>query len=153
MYIYINPTADSCNCRCKADCPLPEKCTTTNVIYEAKVTTENETETKTYLGLTSTSFKTRYTAHKASFNHQSKRNQTELSKHIWNLKDQGRPYNITWRIRKHAQPYSPRTKKCNLCLWEKLLIITADKATTLNSRTELISTCRHKKKYFLSEYG
>ena len=108
---------------------------------------------KTYIGLTATSFKTRHSSHKASFKHKEKRHQTELSKHIWTLKDEGTPYTITWRIIRHAQPYSPRTKRCNLCLWEKYHIITADKSTILNSRTELISTCRHKKKFILSEYG
>ena len=80
-------------------------------------------------------------------------NQTELSKHIWKLKGDGSPYTLTWTIKKRAQPYSPRTKRCNLCLWEKFFIITADKNTTLNARTELTSTCRHKKKFFVSEYG
>ena len=38
----------------------------------------------------------------------------------------------------------PRSKKCSLCLWEKYFIITADRRNTLNSRSELVSTCRHK---------
>ena len=143
---------DTCNCRKKEDCPLPGKCTAKNIVYEAKVATSSDE--KSYIGLTATSFKTRHTSHKASFKHKEKRHQTELSKHIWSLKDEGTPYTITWRIIRHAQrPYSPRTKRCNLCLWEKYHIITADKSTILNSRTELISTCRHKKKFILSEYG
>ena len=98
---------------------------------------------------------TRYTNHKASFNKRAKSNQTELSKHIWKLKDDGSPYTLTWTIKKRAQPYSPRTKRCNLCLWEKFFIITADKNTTLNTctRTELTSTCRHKRNFYLSECG
>ena len=144
-------TPETCNCRRKEDCPLPERCTAKNVVYEAKVHTQSEE--KIYIGLTATSFKTRYTSHKASFTHRAKSNQTELSKYIWKLKDDGSPYTLTWRIKKQAQPYSPQSKRCNLCLWEKYFIITADKNTSLNSRTELISTCRHKMKYFLSEYG
>ena len=146
-----NKTPETCNCRKKEDCPLPGKCTIQNVIYEAKVKTPNEE--KTYIGLTATSFKARYTNHKASFNNRAKSNQTELSKHIWKLKDDGSPYTLTWTIKKRAQPYSPRTKRCNLCLWEKFFIITADKNTTLNTRTELTSTCRHKRNFYLSEYG
>ena len=49
-------------------------------------------EEKTYIGLTATSFKARYMNHKASFNNRAKSNQTELSKHIWKLKDDGSPY-------------------------------------------------------------
>jgi hypothetical protein len=39
------------------------------------------------VGLTENEFKTRYTNHKASFNNYEKRNSTELSKYIWNLKN------------------------------------------------------------------
>ena len=141
---------ETCNCRKKEECPLPGKCTVDNVVYEAKVATIN-TE-KTYIGLTSNSFKTRYATHKASFLHTEKRHQTELSKYIWTLKDKNTPHTITWRIIRRAQPYSPLTNRCNLCLWEKFYIITA-KSNNLNSRTELISTCRHKRKFLLSEYG
>ena len=142
---------ETCNCRKKQDCPLPGKCTAQNVVYEAKVSTSNDD--KYYIGLTSTTFKSRFAGHKTSFNNRGKMNHTELSKHVWTLKDEGTPYKITWRIVRHAQPYSPRTKRCNLCLWEKYFIITAPKHNILNSRTELISTCRHKKKFLLSGYG
>ena len=40
----------------------------------------------------------RYQNHTASFRHQSKRNETELSKHIWALKDNNKPFNMKWRI-------------------------------------------------------
>ena len=146
-----NKPPDTCNCRKKDECPLPGKCTTQNVIYEAKVKTP--TEERTYIGLTASSFKTRYTSHKASFTHREKSNHTELSKYIWKLKDKSVPFNLIWSIKKHARPYNPRSKRCNLCLWEKYYIITSDKRTTLNSRSEIISTCRHKRKYLLSEYG
>lgn len=142
-----------CNCRNQEDCPLPGKCTVRNIIYEATVTTTTTNESKRYFGLTSTMFKTRYTSHRASFTDARKKNSTELSKHVWNLKEKGTPHTITWKILKHAQPYNPRSKRCNLCLWEKYFIITANKRNLLNSKSELISTCRHKRKFLLSEYG
>ena len=142
---------EKCNCRNKQDCPLPEKCTSNNLIYEAKVATTHET--KYYIGLTSTTFKSRYNNHKASFTDNRKKNNTELSKYIWKLKEDGTSYTITWKILKHARPYSPKTNRCNLCLWEKFYIITANKDDILNSRTELISTCKHRRKFLLSEYG
>ena len=142
---------DACNCRKKDDCPLPGRCTARNLIYEAKVVTP--TDEKIYIGLTSTTFKARFATHKSSFVHREKSHQTELSKHIWALKDKGTTHTIKWRIIRHAQPYSPRSNRCNLCLWEKYHIITAQKSTILNSRTELISTCRHKKKFMLSDCG
>ena len=142
---------DKCNCRRKQDCPLPGKCTTKNIVYQATVTTTDKN--KIYFGLTSSTFKARYANHKASFNNRTKQNKTELSKYIWQLKDEGTPHSITWNIARHAQPYSPKTNRCNLCLWEKYSIITANKDSLLNSRSELISTCRHKSKFLLSDYG
>ena len=60
---------------------------------------------------------------------------------------------LVWWIPWQAQPYSPGSKKCSLCLWEKYFISPADRRNTLNSRSELVSTCRHKKKHLLSGYG
>ena len=118
-------TQPRCNCRNKDDCPLPGKCTSQNIVYQATVTSQNEE--KIYVGLTSNTFKTRYSAHKNSFIHPEKKHQTELSTHIWKLKDNNIPHSINWKIIKHARPYSPRTKRCNLCLWEKCYIIISDK--------------------------
>ena len=87
MLLENDKTPDTCNCRKKEECPLPGKCTIQNVIYEAKVTTENDY--KRYIGLTAMPFKKRYSSHKSSFNNRDKSNQTELSKHIWKLKDEG----------------------------------------------------------------
>ena len=109
-----------CNCRKKDQCPLDEKCLTQNVVYQATVSTQPSSET--YVGLT-TNFKERYRNHTASFRHQSKRNETELSKHIWALKDNNKPFDIKWRIIKQCRPYSNVSNKCNLCLFEKFIII------------------------------
>ena len=48
-----------CNCRNKDLCPLDGACLTSNVIYEATVTTTTR-DTKTYIGMTEHEFKTRY---------------------------------------------------------------------------------------------
>ena len=66
-----------CNCRKKDQCPLDGKCLTQNVVYQATVTTQTSSES--YVGL-ATNFKDRYRNHTASFRHESKRNETELSK-------------------------------------------------------------------------
>ena len=55
-----------CNCRNKDLCPLDGACLTSNVIYEATVTTTTG-DTKTYIGMTEHEFKTRYNNHKLSF--------------------------------------------------------------------------------------
>ena len=106
--------------------------------------TTNETSDKlaqTYIGLTENYFKTRYANHKASFNSYSRRNFTELSKYVWELKNNN--------IVKRARSYNPASDRCNLCLWEKYFIICEPTMATLNKRNELVSSCRHYKKFLL----
>lgn len=69
---------------------MGRNCLKESVVYQANVTTEDNNPTKTYMGLTENSFKIRYANHKASFNHSNKRHSTELSKHVWNLKDKNK---------------------------------------------------------------
>lgn len=136
-----------CNCRIKDECPIPGNCLTKNVIYKATV--ETNSETKEYIGACETDFKTRHRNHKSSFKLEHKKNDTELSKHLWGLKNKNTEYNLKWTILKHANSYNNTTKRCNLCLWEKFFIINADKRKILNRRTELISKCRHSNKFLL----
>ena len=135
-----------CNCRKKDQCPLDEKCLTQNVVYQATVSTQSSSET--YVGL-ATNFKERYRNHTASFRHQSKRNETELSKHIWALKDNNKPFDIKWRIIEQCRPYSNVSNKCNLCLFEKFIIICRKNLCSLNKRNELASSCPHRNRYLL----
>ena len=86
-----------------------------------KVPINNTSET--YIGLTENDFKARYRNHTASFRHTKHRNSTEISKHIWALKDSNIDYSISWRIISSSSPYNSSSKRCNLCLKEKFLII------------------------------
>ena len=137
-----------CNCRSKDKCPLNGRCLERSVIYQATVETDNSAET--YVGLTENEFKTRFNSHNASFNNTNRRNTTELSKHVWTLKDQGMPYKISWKIIEKANAYSNNTKRCMLCICEKYHIIYNHQQATLNKRTEILNTCRHSRKYLLT---
>ena len=119
-----------------------------NIIYQAEVTTSHSKQT--YIGLCDTSFKSRYRNHTCSFRNERYRNSTELSKYVWGLKDKKTDYQIRWRCIRHARSYSNVTKKCNLCLWEKYYIICRPNMATLNNRNELVSCCRHAKKFLLN---
>ena len=88
--------------------------------------------------------------HTCSFRNERYRNVTELSKHVWDLKDRNINYEIKWRKVRQAKSYSNINKKCNLCLWEKFFIICKPEMSTLNHRNELTSTCRHSKKFLLN---
>jgi hypothetical protein len=146
----IIPSTRKCNCRVKNNCPMDEKCLTRAIIYQATVQPNNSPIAQTYVGLTEGEFKTRFNNHTASFRHRDKSNETELSKYIWNLKDAGTDYSIKWKVLKHAKPFSNTTQRCNLCLWEKFFIIYQPSLATLNTRNELVSTCRHSRKFLLS---
>ena len=88
---------ESCNCRQKNSCPLNGNCLQSSVIYQATVKRNDNNTSETYIGLTENAFKTRYRNHTASFRHTKHRNSTELSKHVWSLKDNNIVYSISWR--------------------------------------------------------
>ena len=125
----------SCNCRIKDNCPLHGKCQVESVVYKATVTTTNDE--KDYIGLTAQTFKQRYYSHQHSMRDNKYRNSTSLSQHVWVLKDQGIDFSIQWSIQRKATEYQNTTKRCNLCLAEKVEIISADKVRSLNKKTEL----------------
>ena len=141
-----------CNCREKANCPLDGKCRVSGVVYQATVTSkdhEDNKNTETYVGLTDTPFKQRLANHKQSFEKERLKKSTELSKHIWSLKDNNKEYTISWKILGRARSYSNTTKRCNLCLLEKFYIICHRDKSSLNKRSELVNQCRHAKKFLL----
>ena len=78
--------------------------------------------------------------------HAKHRNSTELSKHIWTLKDKNIEHFICWRILSSRSPYNSSSKRCNPCLKEKFLIICRPKLSTLNKCNERVSSSRHRNK-------
>ena len=100
-----------------------------------------------YIGITAGTFKDRFNNHTKSLNNLAYSNETELSKHAWNLKRQNRQFNIRWSIVKCVPAYSAGGRSCNLCLEEKMSILKSNKEKTLNKRTELFAKCRHKNKF------
>ena len=141
-----NPEAPTCNCRQPQDCPLKGKCKTACIVYKATITAPDK-PTKFYYGLTVNEFKTRYNTHTSSFRNPDYRNSTELSKHVWTLRESGLEPKITWEIFRKAAPYKCGARRCDLCLTEKMVIAAANPHTTLNKRSELVSTCRHRAKF------
>ena len=108
------------------------------------------TDTKTdkrenYIGLTADTFKIRIGNHKKSFNHEQYKTESELSKHIWKLKEDNIGYKITWKIIDRGKSFNPVTKICQLCTKEKYYLIFKPEMCSLNSRNELGAHCRHKR--------
>ena len=136
----------TCSCWQKSDCPLNQNCLSECLVYNAVV---NTSTTKNYYRTCEKSFKERCNNHTSSFKNKSRQKSTALSNHIWELKENSENYTIDWLIAMKAHPYICGTRKCDLCLCEKLLIARANSACLLNKRDELISKCRHINKFTL----
>ena len=85
----LTVTQYGCNYRIRQDCPLQNQCLTPNIIYGAAVHCEANKVHKFYFGVAQTPFKERFQNHNRDFNHEQYIKSTELSKHIWLLKDAG----------------------------------------------------------------
>ena len=113
---------------------------------------KQRTRKKTYTGITEGKFKSRYHDHTNSIRNPKHKNSTALNKYIWNLKYSKIKYSIEWKIIKQCRTYSSKTKRCSLYLHEKFIIICHPKLGSLNSRNDLVSTCRHRKKHLLCSH-
>ena len=130
-----------CNCRGGvAVCPLEGICQTKGVVYEAKVVRGDTNKPEFYTGVTVGPFKQRYYGHNFDFRHRSQRKSTCLSKYVWELKDQGIDYTLTWKIIARGRGFDPTTRSCQACLKEKFYIMFRPEGATLNSRNEFYTT-------------
>ena len=139
-----------CNCR-KFPCPLDGNCGVGPLVYQADVIEQNRT--MHYIGMTGRTFKERYTEHRGTLNNRNtaERTPTRLSKHVWSLKDKSIQHEIKWKLRAKTGIYFPGAKYCDTCITEKMLILEADRRTCLNLRTEILTKCKHKKKFTLHD--
>ena len=108
---------------------------------------------ETYLGA-SQAWKTRYTTgHARDERDPAYRHATTRAEYIWQLKDEGKTYSESWRIIDRASRYNPITKRCNLCLKEKVYIIFHRNLASLNKRVlaEFYQPCLHRFQTFLAK--
>ena len=143
-------STSKCNCRVKANWPMNGECMVQSVVYRATVRSQ-DTE-KVYTGLTASTFKQRFNSHQHSMRHRKHRHSTALSNYVWSLKDQDIAFDIKWTVLRKAAAYRNTTRKCNLCIAEKLEIMKADKDRSLNRRSELVSKCRHENQFYLCNF-
>ena len=141
-----------CSCRGgPPTCPLGGGCEVKEVIYCASVERLDTHTTEKYTGLTGGPFKARYNKHQSDFRHEKNENSTCLSKHVWDLKKQKIPYKIDWQILARGRVFNPVSKKCRLCLLEKFYIMFKPETATLNDRSELYNTFRHRLQQLLQK--
>ena len=125
-------------------CPMQGNCLAKGVIYCASVTNLITEEKEKYTGLTEGTFKKRYTGHTGNFRHKDQAHKTRLATHVHKLQNRGTPHSISWQILSRASGYNPTTGMCRLCLKEKFLIMFSPTTATLNLRSEIFSSCRHR---------
>ena len=145
-----NKTPDpKCNCQNKQQCPVPGNCCQDNVVYQASVNHEDGRHVM-YVGCTESSFKLRFNNHTKSYRNEQYKNETTLSRYLWdnNLQNSN---NIKWKYMKKCSTYTPGTTACDLCLSEKFFIIKNQNSVhSLNKRTDIANKCPHKRKHTLT---
>ena len=92
-----------CNCRSKSNFPLNGDCHTQCLV--CKATSATCSNSFVYYGTSEGEFKSWYSNHTKSFRNRECMNETELSKHVWNLKDHGLDNNLSWEIHRKASSW------------------------------------------------
>ena len=139
--------APFCNCRDKANCPMPDKCNNSNVVYRYSVTRTDTGKVETYTGCT-VNFKERHGQHMRSVTNTNLKT-TTLSSYIRSLHGNNIPYTTTWGAKEHTAPYNPATGWCRLCTLERHHILFDKVNASLNQRSEFFCYCYHKKSNLL----
>ena len=122
-----------CHCRSKPNCPLSGECLIQCLVYKATPAVSNSSVI--YYGTSEGKFKTQYNNHTKLIRHCECMNESELSKHLWNIIEHGFDNNLLWEIHKKPSQYHCGSKCCNLCFSKKVSIICAHPDTLLNKRT------------------
>ena len=122
-----------------------------NVVYKCTVSATPNFSKRVYLGVAEGDWKQRFYNHKKSTKSKSYRNDTTLSSYLWDLREKHNVFpTLTWSVVKSVPGYSNISKRCLLCLTEKVLIATYENPEELlNKRSELMAKCRHNNKFLL----
>ncbi len=76
---------------------------------------------------------------------------TELSKYIWKLKENNTKFELKLKILKKVKSIRNGGKFCRLCTTEAKMIIN-NKKGPLNARKEIMKKCRHRAKLLLKNW-
>ena len=87
-----------CSCHQKPECQLDKKCLSGHLVYNTSVDRLDTNEIKHYYGTCKKKFKECYNNNTTSFRNKNKEKSTELSKYIWELKDNNIQNNLKWCI-------------------------------------------------------
>ena len=149
----VAPPPPTCNCQRsrKPNCPVPGKCTITDVCYRCKIVRGDNHKCESYVGQTSRNIKKRIGEHlgDARRYRPGKSEGSRLSHYIGDLFFNDIPHTLNWSILAQKPSYSPVGNFCMLCNVEKVLIMYHPEFSTLNLRNELYGWCPHKERFLL----
>ena len=141
-----------CNCRIETECPVNGDYRIEDVIYKCTVLTTFQPQ-KMYLGFAEGEFKKQRNYSQAqSFRNENYSNSITLSSYGWKIKKiKKETPTLVWEIVRTDVPYTSTTKQC---LHEKLAILMySNQSELLKKRSELVSKCRHEKKFLLQTFN
>ena len=120
----------NCNCRGgSVNCPMAgARCLDAKVKYQATVV-----------------------CHKSNMRHSDQRICSSLAGYVWKLKDEGREFDVRWKILQQHTTFNPTNNSCRLCLSEKFTIMFQLEMATLNQRDEFYTPCMHKQNKLLDK--
>ena len=97
-----------CSCPGNTICPMEGKCLEKDILYEARITCNlpNYGE-KYYKGICSTTWKERFNNHTKSFTNTKYKNETELAKEVWKVRNCGGSPSIKWKKERKYTSYQP----------------------------------------------
>ena len=136
----------------KRECPMERICQVNSVVYKFEVT--RPLPKKVYLGLAEREWKSRFYNHKLSFKHKRYSNKITFPSYMLHLKSvSSEKPNLKWSVLRCAPPYSNISKKCLLCWYEKLEIVTyQNQKELLNKRCELLCICCNPNMFLLKNH-
>ena len=113
------------------------------MVYNAKVISDGGQTVQTYIGC-SQNFADRYYKHRSDFMNPKTKHATTLSTYVWELKDQGKDFDISWKIIDRGPLFNHASKRCRLCIKESFYILYKPELATLNRRNEVFHVCHHR---------
>ena len=129
---------------------MPGACNQDGAIYKAKVTTDDG-RVESYVGLAK-KIKKRWPKHKATLGSRTADGQTTLSKYVWKKRDEGLNPSVSWKyLETNVPDFNPVTEICKLCTREKFQILLNPSVATLNFKTDIFSSCRHRLIYIIGD--
>ena len=148
-------TDKTCNCRKKDQCPLQNKCLSTNLVYITPMSKQTTTRKKwTTLDWQKEHSNNDRTSITTPFDTENTPTASSSLNTYGSYKCKWWKQRVQRQMINHhlGKSLRQRLQTVQLCLTKKYCIIKTDKPNLLNKISELISKCRHENKFYIKNY-